>query len=113
MQLKPRDLPGKGRRPSFWRCFHHHGLILAVGDAIPLIGAAQHLDGGFLFADELTDHQRQEILALERVLFQILVQPAGKTSVASFTKLSPKPQRFMLTGVSPGRSVQLLPPSSV
>jgi len=37
----------------------------------------------------------------------------AKRRSASFTKLSPKPQRFMLTGVSPGRSVQLSPPSSV
>ena len=39
-------------------------------------------------------------------------QPAKRCS-ASSRKLLPKPHRFMLTGVSPGRSVQLSPPSSV
>ena len=39
-------------------------------------------------------------------------QPAKRCS-ASSRKLLPKPHRFMLTGVSPGRSTQLSPPSSV
>ena len=38
---------------------------------------------------------------------------AAKRFSASSRKLLPKPHRFMLTGVSPGRSVQLAPPSSV
>ena len=57
---------------------HHQRLILAVGHAVPLVGAAQHLDLCLAFLDQFGDHQRQEILTLERVGRQICVQPCGK-----------------------------------
>ena len=57
---------------------HHQRLILAVGHAVPLVGAAQHLNLCLAFLDQFGDHQRQEILTLERVGRQICVQPCGK-----------------------------------
>ena len=57
---------------------HHQRLILAVGHAVPLVGAAQHLDLCLAFLDQFGDHQRQEILTLERVGRQVCVQPCGK-----------------------------------
>ena len=57
---------------------HHQRLILAVGHTVPLVGAAQHLDLCLAFLDQFGDHQRQEILTLERVGRQICVQPCGK-----------------------------------
>ena len=42
-----------------------------------------------------------------------LSRKAGKRASASFRKLRLKPHRFMDTVVSPGKAVQLSPPSSV
>ena len=66
--------------------FHHQRLVLAIGDAIPFIGAAQHPDLCLALFDELCDDQRQEILALERVFGQILGQPACKALLGLIQK---------------------------
>ena len=60
---------------------HHGGLILAVGHAVPLIGALEHGNCRLALIDELAGHGGQEILALEGVLGQILTQPARKAAV--------------------------------
>ena len=60
---------------------HHGGLILAVGHAVPLIGALEHGDCCLALIDELAGHSGQEILAFEGVLGQILTQPACKAVV--------------------------------
>ena len=46
----------------------------------------QDLHGRLALIDEFADDQRQEILALERVLFQILGQPARKTALGLIEK---------------------------
>ena len=60
---------------------HHGGLILAVGHAVPLIGALEHGDCRLALIDELAGHGGQEILALEGVLGRILTQPARKAAI--------------------------------
>ena len=59
---------------------HHQRLVLPVGNAEPFIGAAQHLDLGLVLLDQLGHHQRQEILALERICRYIFVEPRGEAA---------------------------------
>ena len=43
------------------------GLVCGIGDAVPLIVGAQHLDGGLVFFQKLTHGQGEEILCLNGV----------------------------------------------
>ena len=65
---------------------HHGGLILTVGHAVPLIAAVEDLDRRLALVDELADHEGQEVLTLEGVLFQMLGQPARKALLGLIQK---------------------------
>ena len=51
-----------------------HGLILLIGDAVPLVRAAQDLDAGLALLEELRHDAGQEVLGLERVGLDGIVQ---------------------------------------
>ena len=61
---------------------HYRGLVLVIGDAVPLVGAAQDLGPGLTLGDELADDAGQVVFTLLGVLRQGLIQESGETVIA-------------------------------
>ena len=80
---------GRGLHPQLLGidllCLHvgdgiHHALkILGVGDTVPHIVGRQHADGAKALLQLGIGHGRQEVLALQGILGQILVKEGGET----------------------------------
>ena len=97
----PTNSPGTGPCRFAGDGFHHQRLVLTVGNAVPFIRAAQHLNFCLALFDQLRDHQRQEILTLERVFRQIFGQPARKALLGFVQKAFAKaPQVHTHRGIA-------------
>ena len=99
--VRPTDFPGTGPLPFCGRWLPPQRLILTVGNAVPFIRAAQHLNFCLALFDQFRDHQRQEILTLERVFRQIFGQPARKALLGFVQKAFAKaPQVHAHRGIA-------------
>ena len=91
----------------------NNGLVLLVGDAVPLVGAGQQADSCLAFFQQLAHNCGQEVLTLQGIGLGGIVQESRETGPCFVQVALVEPHMFMETMVSESRSVQVAPSSSV